>query len=208
MEQYFLRQYIEQYAPGFYKSLNNERVPDFDYLSRIPNDFDPQELSRIEIFGTRLKNLRLNDEIRRNKKNLSANNFTRGFRSFKTQQDIANTVGVSVQTIHKYEAGNISTIPIEKVFELAIILDATPHYLLGYTDNPDDILQIDKDGNIISPRPLTIPMEFFDQILIKAFLDFQELICLEPGNIMYISKLLAAKPSDRQKCFKIIDLLL
>lgn len=61
----------------------------------------------------------------------------------KTLEEVAVIVGVSRQTIQKYESGVISNIPSDKVELLAKALDTTPSYLMGWEDqlHQKDIFQ-------------------------------------------------------------------
>ena len=49
-----------------------------------------------------------------------------------TLEELAEAVGTSRQTIHRYENGIITNIPPEKVVSLAEALDTTPAYLMGW----------------------------------------------------------------------------
>ena len=51
-----------------------------------------------------------------------------------TLEELADLVGTSKQTIHRYETGKISNIPPEKVEALATALDTTPSVLMGWSD--------------------------------------------------------------------------
>lgn len=48
-----------------------------------------------------------------------------------TQQDVADKIGVSRQTIQKYETGVITKIDCSVLEKLAEALDTTTNYLLG-----------------------------------------------------------------------------
>lgn len=65
--------------------------------------------------------------------------------SNKTLEDVATIVGVSRQTIQKYESGVISNIPSDKVELLAKALDTTPAFLMGWEKSSltADIIQYD-----------------------------------------------------------------
>ena len=60
-----------------------------------------------------------------------------------TLDDVAVAVGVSRQTIQKYESGVIANIPFEKVERLALALHTTPAALMGWHDD------------VPSPTPVT-----------------------------------------------------
>ena len=52
-----------------------------------------------------------------------------------TLEDVAKDVGVSRQTLSRYETGVIGNIPSDKIELLAKILCTTPAYLMGWEDN-------------------------------------------------------------------------
>lgn len=53
-----------------------------------------------------------------------------------TQEDIAKRIGVSKQTVQKYESGVIANIPSDKIEMVAEILKTTPAKLMGW-EEPD-----------------------------------------------------------------------
>ena len=55
----------------------------------------------------------------------------------KTLEDIAKAVGVSRQTIQRYESGVIGNIPYDKIEGIAKALNVTPGYLMGWEQLPD-----------------------------------------------------------------------
>ena len=52
-----------------------------------------------------------------------------------TLEDLAEAIGTSRQTIHRYENGTITNIPPEKVVLLAKALDTSPARLMGWEEN-------------------------------------------------------------------------
>lgn len=52
-----------------------------------------------------------------------------------TLEELARQVGVSRQTIQRYESGIISNIPSDKIELLSCALKTTPAYLMGWEDN-------------------------------------------------------------------------
>lgn len=54
-----------------------------------------------------------------------------------SQIDVANTIGVSKQTLYKYEHDIVSNIPSDKIEALAHKLNTTPAYLMGWTETND-----------------------------------------------------------------------
>ncbi|NLB91162.1 MAG: helix-turn-helix transcriptional regulator [Clostridiales bacterium] len=74
----------------------------------------------------------LKDKIRNRRKELDM-----------TLEDVSKKVGVSAQTIQKYESGLISNIPSDRIEALAEALEVSPAYLMGW----------DVNGKPSSPQP-------------------------------------------------------
>ena len=55
-----------------------------------------------------------------------------------TLDQLAELVGTSKQTIHRYETGVITNVPPEKVESLAVALGTTPQELMGWDDEGTD----------------------------------------------------------------------
>lgn len=51
-----------------------------------------------------------------------------------TLEELASRVGVSRQTIQRYESGTISNIPSDKIELMAKALNTTPAYLMGWEE--------------------------------------------------------------------------
>lgn len=64
-----------------------------------------------------------------------------------TLEALGKIVGVSKQTIQRYESGQISTIPYDKIIALASALNVSPGYLMGWEEGKDTLV-IDENGNI------------------------------------------------------------
>lgn len=52
-----------------------------------------------------------------------------------SQVELAEKIGVSKQTLYKYENNVITNIPSDKVEDIAKILDISPAYLMGWENN-------------------------------------------------------------------------
>ena len=52
-----------------------------------------------------------------------------------TLEDVAKSIGVSRQTVQKYESGIITNIPSDKIELLAKCLKTTPQWLMGWENN-------------------------------------------------------------------------
>lgn len=70
-----------------------------------------------------------------------------------TLEEVAKIVGVTRQTILKYENGIISNIPSDKIELLAQALHTSPAYLMGWADDPaadGDGVEVSTDVMLIS----------------------------------------------------------
>lgn len=61
------------------------------------------------------------------------------------QNEVAESIGVTKQTLYKYEKNIITNIPSDKIQALAKTFRTTPAYLMGWED---------KDGNTVTEKPL------------------------------------------------------
>lgn len=68
-----------------------------------------------------------------------------------TLEEVAAVVGVTRQTVQKYESGIVSNIPSDKIELLAKALHTTPAYLMGWEDDNADVFSIPN----IEPPPKT-----------------------------------------------------
>ena len=68
-----------------------------------------------------------------------------------TLEEVAAIVGVSRQTLSRYETGIIGNIPSDKIELLAKALHTTPAYLMGWEDDNADVFSIPN----IEPPPKT-----------------------------------------------------
>ncbi len=71
-----------------------------------------------------------------------------------SQVDVADKVGVSKQTLYKYENGIIGTIPYDKIYNFAKLYNVSPSYLVGWKNEigsgKSTGQNIDKDLNSMS----------------------------------------------------------
>ena len=54
-----------------------------------------------------------------------------------TQQELAQRLHTTKQTIGKYEQGIVTNLPLLRIDELAQALSTTPAYLMGWEDDKD-----------------------------------------------------------------------
>lgn len=56
-----------------------------------------------------------------------------------TLDDVSKRLSISKPTLQRYESGIISNIPSDKIEKLAVILETTPSYLMGWEEKPMEI---------------------------------------------------------------------
>ena len=73
-----------------------------------------------------------------------------------SQTDLANSIGVSKQTLYKYENDIVTNIPSDVIEKLSEKLDCTPAYIMGW-EEPDE------SGNEISSAEIDRAMQLYDK---------------------------------------------
>lgn len=53
-------------------------------------------------------------------------------------QDVADRTGISKSTLQRYETGEITRLPVNKLEDLAAALEVSPGYLMGWIDSVED----------------------------------------------------------------------
>ena len=88
-----------------------------------------------------------------------------------TLEEVGKRVGTTKQTIKRYESGEISAIPYDRIIGLAKCFNVTPAYLLGWEkieDNPNlDVALSNMDKRIkeYALKLNELPKEKQDQII-------------------------------------------
>jgi len=97
-----------------------------------------------------------------------------------TLEELAEKIGTSRQTIHRYETGKISNIPPEKVEALALALDTTPSALMGWGEDlyerfdnilPISIKRVPILGDIACGEPIYAEEEHESFAAVNSSLD-------------------------------------
>lgn len=111
--------------------------------------------------GFKLKNLRLSQGL--------------------TLEEVGNAVGVGKSTVRKWETGDIANMRRDKIAKLASALHTTPAYIMGWTDDPNPVIE----------KPAPIAESELDNALIKM------LVSLTPSELMqvdaFVQGLIAAR---------------
>lgn len=94
------------------------------------------------------------------------------------QTELADRVGISKQTLYKYENGIITNIPSDKIETISKVLNSSPGYLMGWSDNIDYVVMAEDtptSGNltpneqIIIERYRSIPDDKKSEFLGRIF---------------------------------------
>lgn len=100
-----------------------------------------------------------------------------------TLEDIAKAVGVSHTTVQRWETGEIEDIKGSKIKALARVLQVTPGYLMGWTDNPDGkdsqsdsevealLERLHKDDNYRALLSSSFDLKKEDVLIVKDLID-------------------------------------
>lgn len=86
-----------------------------------------------------------------------------------TMQELADKLGVAKPTVHKYESGLITNIPINQVRKLADALDCTPSFLMGWKE-PSEIADEDLIATLVANSRRLSPERKSDCIKLLRYL--------------------------------------
>ena len=109
-----------------------------------------------------------------------------------SQVFLADKIGVSKQTLYKYENDIITNIPSDKIEALAKVFNCTPAYLMGWVpDTPDGICDyyddsIDEAANILQSDGFSIKYEniSYEPFIIIESSDHTVLLAIYEGNFL------------------------
>jgi len=107
------------------------------------------------------------DELNRNIKRLRRE---RGL----TLEELGQKVGTSRQTIQRYESGQITTIPYDKIILLAKALGVTPPELMGWKETDRPPAEPTESGEhewYLDPGAAAIAQEIFDNPELRVLFD-------------------------------------
>ena len=92
-----------------------------------------------------------------------------------SQTELAEKIGVSKQTLYKYESNIVTNIPSDKIEFISKVLDVSPAYLMGWE------------------KPSVEDVEFSADLIGNPLL------------LKYVKKIYEMNYSDREKIFSYID---
>lgn len=187
----------------------------YSWLTTMPADFDPRDKDRIKIFAERLTAARLAVTERLKKDGGYLDPLMCGPRYcfVQTQKEAAEWIGVTSQRISQYEKGNITTIPVQYLIAFYDMYNVTPHYLLGYTSEPDKFLRFTEDGSILcnkdgKPIESYYPMEHPVLSQKTAINILSRLAGQDTKQFLTLCKFLNSSEQTLKTGFEILDVLI
>lgn len=106
-----------------------------------------------------------------------------------TQDELAEKIGTTKQTIYKYETGVITNIPSDKIEEMAALFGVSPSYLMGWDD--DDTQD---QGWYLDPEVAEKAQEIYEDPETRILLDAKRDLSMEDLEaVLNIVKALKAK---------------
>lgn len=103
-----------------------------------------------------------------------------------TLEDVAKQIGVSRQTLSRYETGVIGNIPSDKIEALAKALKTTPAFLMGWEDAESNLVRAGLGLEDIAEE-MNIPLELAQTIVTSTDLYNEEIL----KKVIRAAKLLA-----------------
>ena len=76
-----------------------------------------------------------------------------------TLQELGDKVGVGASTVRKWETGYIKTLRTDKMQKLAIALDTTVDYLMGWSENNVNVGSVGTNNGVIGQNSGNIHLE-------------------------------------------------
>ena len=84
-------------------------------------------------------------------------------RSGLSQVDAADKIGVSKQTLYKYEQDIITNIPSDVIERIAKVYNTTPSHIMGWDDNANVFPGIKTDLSGIDPKEIDDAIDLYER---------------------------------------------
>lgn len=108
-----------------------------------------------------------------------------------TLEQVAQMVGTSKQTIHRYEVGIISNIPSDKIEALAKALQTTPQHLMGWDSDQNNG---QPEGYYMDAETAALAQAAYEDPELRMLMDAKKDLSPEDFNsVINIVKALKAK---------------
>ena len=99
-----------------------------------------------------------------------------------TQDELAEKLGTTKQTIYKYETGVITNIPSDKIEEMAALFGVTPSYLMGW-DTQDQSSERQPDY-YLNPEVAAKAQEIYEDSGTRILLDAKRDLSAEDLDVV------------------------
>ena len=194
---------ISEIHPEVFTRLEQD---EYETFGRPPKGFDPRDPAQIQIFAERLRGIRET----RNAKSPTAGEA----RNTKwLAKDLAAELNVTPMTISKYENGKMKSIPMHHLRRICAFYTVSPHYLLGYVEEEQKYLWLEKDGTIRkdecgAPKILVNPMRFEPASFVKAVDAYKNLYQEDAELFWILYDIMVSQDKRRDQYRKVLSALI
>lgn len=98
-----------------------------------------------------------------------------------TQDELAEKLGTTKQTVYKYETGVITNIPSDKIEEMAALFGVTPSYLMGWDEDPKNG---QPEGYYLDDETAALAQEIYEDPDLRILLKAKEDLSAEDLNVV------------------------
>ena len=111
-----------------------------------------------------------------------------------TQDELAEKLGTTKQTVYKYETGVITNIPSDKIEEMAALFGVTPSYLMGWDEDPKNG---QPGGYYLDDETAALAQEIYEDPDLRVLLKAKEDLSADDLNVVInMIKALQAKENN------------
>ena len=101
-----------------------------------------------------------------------------------TQDELAEKIGTTKQTVYKYEMGIITNVPSDKIEAMADLFGVSPSYLMGWDDQDQTSGQ--QNGYYIDPETVEKIHEIYEVPELRIIFDAKR--DLSPEDLEFVVK--------------------
>lgn len=87
-----------------------------------------------------------------------------------SQVELAKRIGVSKQTLYKYENNIITNIPSDKIELLSNVLNTTPEYIMGWALSSDEVQKTGHEVGYYDHETLEMAQALYDNPDLRALM--------------------------------------
>ena len=109
-----------------------------------------------------------------------------------TQDELAEKLGTTKQTIYKYETGVITNIPSDKIEEMAALFGVAPSYLMGWDTDPNNGQQ---EGYYVDAETAALAQAAYEDPELRMLMDAKKDLSPDDLNLV-INMIKSLKEKD------------